>query len=245
MKKQALFVLALILCANLYSQEQTKTFELSVGPTLSIPKTSKLTNSDVNGAPEIKSSINIGAFILPSMNYSFNEKTSLDLGLGFFLDRFSIEDKIGVTTNNVNRNIGQLQIPVNVNFHFGNNRSYSFGLGAFSSLVLFANEKGKAKNNYSEIVIIDPSDPFFSSNSTENYSKNIKEDYNTINFGAFIQLKKSLSFSTNTNGFIVIRINQYFNAIKNKENSSQLNEYIEAKNEKEPSTINFGIGLLL
>lgn len=242
MKQNILLTLLLILFFKSYSQEKNIDFQLSVGTTLSFPKTSKLTDLDIDGGPEIKSSTNIGTFVLPGLNYSLNEKTSIDFGLGFYLDRFSIEDKTGAVTNKGNRNISQLQTPLNVNFHFGKNNVYQLGVGGFSSFLISAKEKGESTIDLSQIDVIDPNDNFFQ-NSNESYNNDLKDYYNSVAFGAFIQLKKEISFSKNTNGFIVIKINQYFNSVKNSD--SDLNSHIDFKNEKEPTSINLGIGIEL
>ena len=230
---------------KIYSQDKKIDFQLSAGTTLSVPKTSELTNTNVDGSPEIKSSINIGAFILPSANYSLNEKSSIDFGIGFYLDRFSIEDKIGPLTNKGNRSISQIQTPINFNFHFSKDKSYQFGVGGFASFLISAKEKGETITNFSQIDIIDPNDSTFNNNSSVSYDNDIKDNYNSVSFGAFIQLKKSISFSSDTKGFILIRINQYLNSIKNNDSNSDLNQYIEFKNEKEPTTINIGIGIII
>jgi hypothetical protein len=244
--KQKFFIIVLIsFIANVFAQNNNIDLQLSLGPTLSIPNTSELTNSDVDGRPQIKSKMNIGLFVLPSIKYSLNEKSSLDFGIGYYLDRFSIEDKLGAVTNEGNRNIHQIQTPINYNFHFGTNKSYEFGIGAFASFVLSAKEKGDVITNNPEINIVDPNDPTFSSNTTVSYSKDIKDNYNTVNFGAFLQIKKYITFSESKNGFILLKINQYFNAIKNNDSESDINQYLEFKNEKEPMTVNIGIGILL
>ena len=230
---------------KIYSQDKKIEFQLSLGPTLSIPKTSELIDTNVDGSPEIKSSINIGAFVLPSLNYSINENSSIDFGIGFYLDRFSIEDKIGAVTNKGNRNISQIQIPINYNFHFSKDKSYQLGIGGFSSFLIAAKEKGDTITDSSQIDIIDPNDPTFSNNSTISYDNDIKDNYNSVSFGAFIQLKKSFSFSSEKKGFILLRINQYFNSIKNNDSNSDLSQYIEFKNEKEPTTVNLGIGIII
>ncbi|AUC80950.1 outer membrane beta-barrel protein [Lacinutrix sp. Bg11-31] len=245
MKQRILLIFMIGFLTKIYSQDKKINFELSVGPTLSVPKTSELTNTNVDGSPEIKSSINIGAFILPSVNYSLNEKSSLDFGIGFYLDRFSIEDKIGAVTNKGNRSISQIQTPINFNFQFSQDKSYQFGIGGFASFLISAKEKGETITDFSQIDIIDPNDPTFNNNSTVNYDNNIKDNYNSVSFGAFIQLKKSISFSSDKKGFILIRINQYFNSIKNNDSDSDLSQYIDFKNEKEPTTVNLGIGIIL
>jgi len=240
MKRTLLLLLALF-SISISAQEKKINFQLTFGPTLSVPKTSKLSDSNISGLPEIKSSINIGAFILPSINYSFNEKTSLELGFGYYLDRFSIENKIGPTINKGNRNIHQLQVPITINFRFANDHSYQFGIGGFTSFLLSAKEIGQTKIDYSKLNPNDPNDPIYVDNNV-NYNYDIKYNYNSVNFGAFIQLKKDISFSTNTQGFILIKINQYFNAIKNHDANSPLNTYYKLKDEKEPTTVNLGIG---
>ena len=246
MKQIILLTLFIVLSIKSYSQEKKINFQLLLGTTLSAPKTSELTNSDIDGAPKIKSDINIGAFILPNINYPLSEKTSLDFGIGFYLDRFSIEDEIGYIINKGNRNISQIQTPINFNFHFGNSNSYQFGIGAFSAFLISAKEKGEKKikttsfNTNNE----DPTlDPLVNQNDTESYDKNLKSKYNSVGFGGFIQLKKDISFSENTKGFLLLKINQYFNSIKNTDSNS--NDYITYKNEKEPTTVNLGIGINL
>ena len=241
MKKIVLILFALF-SVSIFAQEKNIKYQLSFGPTLSVPNTSKLSDSNIDGFPEIKSSINIGAFILPSINYSFNEKTSLDFGFGFYLDRFSIENKIGPSVNKGNRNISQLQVPININFRFGKDDSCQFGIGGFTSFLISAKEKGHTKIDYSKINPTDVNDPIYLANN-ESYNNNIKENYNSVSFGAFIQLKKEISFSTNTPGFILVKINQYFNAIKNNDSNSALNNYFNFNNEKEPTTVNLGIGI--
>ncbi len=229
---------------KIYSQDKKVEFQLSLGPTLSVPKTSELTDTNVDGSPEIKSSINIGAFVLASWNYSINEKSSIDFGVGFYLDRFSIEDKIGAVTNRGNRNISQIQLPINYNFHFSQDKSYQFGIGGFTSFLVAAKQNGDTTAALSQIDIIDLNDPIFS-NTSISYDNDLKENYNSVSFGAYIQLKKFFSFSSNKKGFILLRINQYFNSIKNNDSDSDLSQFIEFKNEKEPTTVNLGIGIII
>ena len=228
---------------KIYSQNKNIEFQLSLGPTFSIPKTSELTTSNSEGSPEIKSSINIGVYILPSVNYSLSEKSSIDFGVGFFLDRFSIEDKIGPVTNKGNRSVTQIQTPINYNFHFSQDKSYQLGIGAFASFILSAKEKGDAI--ITDFILYDPneSDPLAGTSSVS-YDNDIKDNYNTVNFRAFIQLKKNISFTSDKKGFILLKINQYFNSIKNNEFESS-NPYIDYNNEKEPTTVNLGIGITL
>ncbi|WP_179005666.1 outer membrane beta-barrel protein [Winogradskyella forsetii] len=245
MKQKILFILLTSLFTQLYSQVNTIDFQLSLGPTLSVPKTSELTNSNVSGSPEIKSSINIGVFILPSINYFISEKSSIDFGVGYYLDRFSIEDKIGYVTHKGNRNIHQIQTPINFNFHFGNDKSYQFGIGAFAIFTVAAKEKGDSNVDSSRIDFIDPSDPLVYNNISIGYEKDIKDNYNSVSFGTYLQLKKSISFSASKKGFILLKINQYINAIKNNDTDSDLSQYVEFKNEKEPMTVNLGVGLIL
>jgi len=245
MKQRVLLLLLIAFISKSYTQDKKTNFYISLGPTFSIPKTSELTDTNIDGRPVIKSSINIGAYILPSLNYSFNEKTSLDFGLGFYLDRFAVEDRIGAVTNNVNRNISQIQVPININFYFGSDNSYQFGIGGFTSILLSAKEKGETITDFSQINISDPNDPTFQSNSSVGYKKNIKKNYNSVNFGAFIQLKKYFSLSATKKGFVIVKINQYLNAIKSNDPNSDIANYVNFKDEKEPTTINLGFGIEL
>jgi hypothetical protein len=245
MKQRILLIFMIGFLTKIHSQDKKIDFQLSLGPTLSIPKTSELTTTNFNGSPEIKSSINVGAYILPSVNYSLSEKTSLDFGLGFYLDRFSIEEKIAAVVNKGNRSINQIQTPISFNLHFSHDKSYQFGMGGFVNFILSAKEKGETTFNYSQIYVINPNDPAFNNNSTVSYNKDIKDNYNSVSFGAFIQLKKSISFSSDKKGFILLRINQYLNSIKNNDTNSDLIPYIKIRNEKEPTTVNLGIGIEL
>ncbi len=229
---------------EIYSQNKKLEFQLSFGTTLSVPKKSKLTNTNLEGSPEIKSSMNIGAYILPTLNYTLSEKTSLDLGLGFYLDRFSIKDVIGLSKSTGNRNISQIQTPINFNYHFGKRKSYQLGIGGFVNFILSAKEKGNNVIEFSEFLN-DSSDTVFNNNSTVNYNNDIKDNYNSTSFGGFIQLKKVISFSENKKGFILLKVNQHFNAIKNDKSNFDLIEGFEAYSEKEPTVINLGIGIIL
>ncbi|WP_026755276.1 outer membrane beta-barrel protein [Sediminibacter sp. Hel_I_10] len=245
MKQSILLIFLIGYFTTAYSQDQKIQFQFALGPTLSIPKTSASTNTNVDGSPEIKSSINMGAFILPSVNYSLSESSSLDFGIGFFIDRFSIEDTMGAVTNKGNRNISQIQTPINFNVHFSQDKSYQLGIGAFASFLVSAKEKGDTIIDVSNIDLIDPNDPNFSNGATVIYDNDIKDNYNSVSFGAFLQLKKSISFSSDKKGFILVRVNQYFNAIKNNDSNADISQYIDFKNEKEPTTVNLGIGILL
>ncbi|WP_158845892.1 outer membrane beta-barrel protein [Algibacter sp. L1A34] len=248
MKQIIVLTFFITLFIKSYSQEKKVNFQLLAGTTLSVPKTSDLTNSNITGAPKIRSYINIGAFILPNLNYALNEKTSLDFGLGFYLDRFSIEDEIGYVISKGNRNISQIQTPINFNFHFGNSNSYQFGIGAFTAFLISAKEKGETRIESSAFYYNDENpalDPLVDRNAAVNYDKDLKSKYNSVGIGAFIQLKKNISFSENTKGFLLLKINQYFNSIKNADSNSNLNEYVDSNNEKEPTTVNFGVGINL
>lgn len=245
MKQRILLIFIIGFLTNMYSQDKKIDFQLSLGPTVSIPKTSELTNSNLAGSPEIKSSVNIGVYILPSIHYLLNEKTSLDFGLGYYLDRFSIEDKIGAVTNKGNRNINQIQTPINFNFHFSQDKSYQIGIGGFANFLLSAKENGDTVTDLSQLNIVNPNDPIYTNNAAVSYDKDIKDNYNFVSFGGFIQIKKSISFSSDTKGFVLLRINQYFNSIKNNDANAAMNQYFSDKSEKEPTTINLGIGIKL
>lgn len=245
MKQRVLLIFMIGFLTKIYSQDKKIEFQLSLGPTFSIPKTSELTNTNVDGSPEIKSLINIGAYFLPSVNYLLNEKLSLDFGIGFYLDRFSIEDKIGIVTNKGNRSISQIQTPINFNFHFSQDNSYQLGIGGFASFLIAAKENGDTITDFSQTNTNISNDPIYNSNTTVSYENDIDDNYNSVSIGAFIQLKKNISFSSDKKGFILLRINQYFNSIENDNSDSDLNQFIEFKSEKEPTTINLGIGIIL
>ncbi|WP_044403501.1 hypothetical protein [Lacinutrix sp. Hel_I_90] len=247
MKQTILLTLTLFFFTNTYSQEENINFQLSFGPTFSVPKTSKLTDSNIYGNPQIKSSLNIGAFILPSLHYSMNGNTSLDFGLGFYLDRFSIEEKNANVTLEGNRNVSQIQTPINLNFHLGKNNSYLLGIGGFASFLLSAQEKGESRIDSSGFLtdVENPTNnPSINNSISQNYDYDIKNRYNSVSFGAFLQLKKSVSFSDKTKGFLLLKVNQYLNALKNNDSESTIGS-ISFKNEKESTTINLGIGIEL
>ncbi len=243
MKKRILLIIFLVFLSKTYSQNSKITFQLSAGTTLSLPKTSNLIeDTHIDGAPIIKSSINIGGYILPSINYMLNNKSSLDFGIGFYLDRFSIEEKIGFTTKDGTRNISQIQTPFNYNFHFGKEKAYKFGVGGFVNFILNANEKGIGTINTSLGNIVSPDD-YITTNQTINYNESISHIFNTVSFGAFIQLKKTISFSSNKKGFILLKINQHINTVKSIKPSNY--DAFNSKNENNPTTINLGVGINL
>ncbi|MEQ6118000.1 outer membrane beta-barrel protein [Reichenbachiella sp. MALMAid0571] len=245
MRTIILLMLMVLISTVTFSQRQKINFNLSIGPTISIPKTSKLIiNSNVDGAPEIISSINVGGFILPNLQYNLGERTSFELGLGFYLDRSNIEDRIGVVTNKGKRIISQIQIPFNFNYHFGNDNSYSIGIGAFTSLIVSAKEKGETLSRFSTISINSPDDPIISNDLVAEYNIEQKS-YNSTNFGAFIQLRRNIAFTDSTNGFILLKINQYLNAIKGNDSEVQIGNNLVYNDEKEPTMLNIGIGLIL
>ncbi|AUP78790.1 porin family protein [Flavivirga eckloniae] len=245
MKQKVLLILTICFLTKTYSQNKNSNFQLSLGSTLSVPKTSKLVNTNIEGNPEIKSSINLGFYILPSINYPLSKKTSLDFGLGFYLDRFSIEEINGYVTNKVNRNVSQIQIPININLHFGNNNTYQFGAGGFANFLVSAKEKGESQiKQISTIGFISDNDKT-NTNLTQNYNNDIEDRYNTFSFGTFIQLKKTISFSSNKKGFILLRINQYFNSIKSYNLVTDAYQFTDIKAEKEPTTVNIGVGIAL
>lgn len=243
MKKIILLIFIISFFSKIYSQDKKIEFQLSLGPTLSIPKTSRLINTSIGGGyAEIKSSTNIGAYILPSLNYLITENSSIDFGVGFYLDRFSIKGTISPSRNKGTRNISQIQIPINYNFHFGNNNSYQFGIGGFANFLISAKEKGDIKTK----LYNPPNDPMYDGNVTVSYDDDIKDSYNSISFGAFIQLKKSFSFSSEKKGFVLLRVNQHINSINKVSNDDpELSQYIEFKNGKEPTTVNLGIGIII
>lgn len=229
MKEKAFFILLLFI-TNSYSQEKKNNFQLSLGSTIVMPK--KYESTEIE--PEIKSNINLGVYILPSVNHSFNKKISLDFGLGLNLDRILIEFKSYPYLYKGARNISQIQTPINVNFHFGKKNSYLFGIGGFSSYILSAKIKGKRTIN---------------SNTNDggyNYNYSVKNYYNPFNFGAYVQLKKNISFCNKTNGFLLLKINQFFSSKNdNGYNNPLVIESIISDDEKEPTTINLGIGIEL
>lgn len=246
MKQIGFLLFLLVFTCNSYSQNNNVTFQISTGATLSIPKTSKLASDDITGVPEIKTSIAVGAYILPSINFTLKERVTLDLGLGYYLDRFAIRDETGNVVTSINRNINQIQTPISINFSFGNDNSYKFGLGGFSSFLLSANAKGEQTlsvdnfSNFDNPIL----DPLVEDNRSIEYNENIEDIYNSISLGAFIELRKNISFSSKTNGFLVLKINQYFNSIKNIDENDFTIDY-GLQNEKEPTTVNLGVGIIL
>ena len=231
----------LLLAQKSFSQSKVK-FHLSIGPTISVPKTSKLADTNLKGAPLLKSSVNIGGYLLPEVRYQLTEKASVESGIGLYVDRFAIDYSEGITTLKNNRTVSQLQIPVSLNHHFGNNNSFSIGGGALTALLISAVEKGTAVANYSTLALEDIDLP--QSKVQSEYSESIKDRYNLISFGAFVQVRKEVVLSRSFNGYIILRANQYINSIKNTASTESTNT-IKSKNEKESTTINVGFGIIL
>ena len=232
------------LAVNLsFAQDQKLQFELSVGPSLSVPKTSRLSRGNrINGEPTLKSSTNVGAFVLTGFNYRLDKKWSVNLGLGYHLDRSTITYTSGTFRSKGNRNLSYAQVPINFNYHFKNDRSYQLGIGGFAGLLLFAREKGTADVSYTNDNFNSPTDdPDFTRDESMEYDTDVSEKFNTVSFGAFFQLKKTLTFFNKTEGFLLVRINQYLNSIKGVD--GDLSQYVN--DEKEPTTINLGIGVRL
>lgn len=229
-----ILLLVTFLC---YGQNNNDGVKISFGPTISIPKTSKLTNTDIDGSPEIRSEINIGLYILPSLEFPLNQILSLETGIGFQLDRFSIEDEIGFEKSEGTRNLGHLQLPITLNSRLGKGNSYSFGIGGFLNYLLFANEKGETTTG-----IIDVNDPS-SQITTVSFDNDISDGFNSLSFGATASLKTYFQLSSNSTGYIMLRFNQHINTIKNVE-SNNFGSF-ESKNEKEPSTLMLGFGFFL
>lgn len=228
-----------------YSQTAKVQFQLSGGPTLSVPKTTDLVENGGPGAPETKTKINVGGFMLSSLEYAFNEKSSIEGGVGVYLDRYVIEHRVGAAVSDGNRNITQIQIPINYNFHLGQDKLWSLGLGGFINFVLSAREKGETFVDNSQININDPNDPVIVGNELGSFSNNIKDNFNTISFGGFIKLRKDFKLSDSLDSFMFIKINQYINSIKANELSFDIGPSLKVNDEREPTTINLGFGVIL
>lgn len=237
MKINTLCIVFFISTLSAFSQNNKIKFELGLGTTLPIPKTSKLTKENLDGAPVVKTSLNIGAYILPSINYNINGKSSVDFGIGFYLDRFSLNEEIAATKEEGNRSVYQIQLPANYNFHLGKDRSYLLGVGAFTNIPLSVNEQGDYSINLNK----------FSPNidikmkPIGKYDREVKERYNPFSLGAFVQLKKKINLTSNLKGFLLLKINQYINSIKSVEKHP--NDVYTNYKEKEPTTVNLGFGV--
>jgi hypothetical protein len=241
MKSNFLIIIFLFFYLNSVSQEKKINFDISFGTSLSIPKTSNLSNSNGEGSPTLKSSTAIGFYVLPNLNYLLNEKKSIDFGIGFSMDCYAVENSIGPITDKGKRTIHQIQVPISYNYKFGKNNSYQVGMGGFANTILLANEKG-----VSESMSIPGGglndDPTFDEIIYTNYKYDLKDYYNRISFGTFVQLKKLISLSENKNGFISIKFNQHLNLIKDTSEKSSLSSY-ETQNEKQPTLIYIGFGV--
>ncbi|GEM_PF-4670830 len=241
MKSNILIPILLLFYINSNSQEKKISFDISFGSSLSIPKTSKLSNSDAEGNPILKSSTAFGFYILPNLKYLLNEKKSFDFGLGFSMDCYSVENSIGPITEKGKRTLNQIQIPLSYNYKFGKNNSFQVGIGSFANAILTAKEKGETKAGNSQTIHNNPDDdPFAGLNKS--YEYDLKEHYNNLSFGTFVQLKKQISLSENKNGFVSIKVNQYLNLINDSSEKSSLSSY-ETKNEKQPTLLYIGFGI--
>lgn len=246
MKETALLIL-LLFVTNSYSQDKKNNFQFSIGTTSLIPKKHETFSSNNSENFTFKSKISLGFYLLPSINHSFNKKTSIDFGLGFFIDRAEIDYKYYYFYKN-SRNLSQIQTPININYHFGKNNSYLLGIGGFSSYLVSATIKGNRINNLPSNSRVPATNP---DNSSYNYNYDIRDNYNLFHFGSYIQLKKKVSFSNKTRGFLLLKFNQYFGTKKDNYLNDQLrNENLTIDNlisndEKEPMSINLGIGIEL
>ncbi len=237
MKLRIIQILLIFSTCNAFSQSKKIEFNLSLGPTFSLPKTTNLIDTNITTPPTTKTTTTIGAYILPSINYSLNHKFSIDFGLGYYLDRFSVVTNIGDTTNKANRNMSQIQTPLNVNFHFGKRNAYQLGVGAFSNFIIAVKEKGTTTTTPVNGILNNSDTPIFTNNATTKTTNNSLENYNRFSVGTFIQLKRNFNITSHKQAFVLLKINQYINTAKKP--SARFNK------EQNATTINIGFGITL
>ncbi len=224
----------LILSSSILAQDKKVNFEFSIGPTISLPKTQE-NSANFNTSTDTKT--NIGFFGQAGIRLFLNEKTSMNTGIGYYLDRFSVEfSNPDSPVKNWRRNIHQFQIPIGFDYHFGINKSFSVGLGGFVNFTLSANEKG-------EIDFPSNEDRNFLTNA--DFDNEIKDRYNTINFGAFLILRKEFQLTQNLDGFVLLKVNQYINSIQSIDIRDMSGTSIGNQQPKDPTVVNIGFGIQL
>lgn len=231
-----LFIAVLAYCMA----QDRLSYGFSVGPTLSLPKTSVLTDLDLVGAPVIEFSTNPGLFLQSNIEYNLSNRYHVQTGFGFVNDRFSIKDKEGLIVNEGTRVVNHIQIPVSLIINLGNS-AYSIGVGSSLNVLLSAKEEGTIFVNDSLLIPLDPNDPvLIGEEFAVKYDRNLSDSYNSLNLGGFIQINGSYDLSQTIKGIAFIRLYQYFNAIENERRNSFT---FNLESEKEPTILNFGFGI--
>jgi len=242
MRTLIIFITLLLASFKIYSQEKKVNFIIEGGTTISLPKTSDLIDSYEGNSYIIKTTPNVGIYVTPSINLNVSEKIFINTGLGYTLNRFKIQNTIGYLNESGTRNIHQIQTPLSLGFKLKNN--FSIVTGGTLNYIISAkvNSSSDIDNN---IPIYDPAEAEFVNNysSEDNYS--ILDEYNRFNFGIFTKIKKEFNLNQSKKGFISIRVHQFLNATKSRETPDIPSNIVTFNNEKEPTIINLGFGIIL
>lgn len=239
MIKKTFLLVGFCLVFNLVFSQKKLNFEFSAGPTISL-----FQSSEHYLFSAVKSTPNIGLFLQSNINYSASKLVSLDFGIGYSLNRFSIKEENSVRQDLV-RKTSDIYFPLAINFNLGAQKSLALGVGVTTNFLLSAQEQFTLDHSNFNAIEASNEDTLFRNNSTEELENNIDNLYSNIYFGLYLQAKKTFNLSSALKGFALLKVTQNLNRFGEIEFRSDPQDSGSVTKEIEAAVVQLGFGILL
>lgn len=237
MRKTVLIASFLMLFTNAFSQKKL-TVEFSGGPTIST-----FQGSSERSFSSSESKPAIGFFLQSNLNYRANDLISLDFGLGYDLNRFSIDEENSARVD-LFRKTSDLVLPLGINFHLGEKKRFSLGSGIAVNILLSAKELFKL--DLSRLNVFSSNDDeLFQNNSNDIEELDVEEEYTDVSFEIFLKAKQRITLNSKLDGFISLQLSQNLNRFEEIAFTSRNGDQTSVTRQTEAPIINIGFGIQL
>ena len=240
MKNILILFLFFLIVSSVKGQENKKwDFQLNLGTTITVPfKKYSENNYEYNGkiisTEKINYSSGFGYFAEFITSYDLNSKISFLTGVNYSNTSFKINSELDIQYSKGTITSSNFHFPLFVKYKIIEKIPISISFGPYLRILTSANEKGTIYLDTTKIIVVDPNDPLLQPEN--DYSNNIKNNYEKYDYGISLQLDYELPISEKIKAVILTRFNY---GLKNVINNQSSNFNIP----KEWYNYNFNIGI--
>jgi hypothetical protein len=202
-------ILAVLATISAFGQNFKKIeYQFDLGSTITIPfkKTIELW-PEFKGHPKTDYNFDLGYFLEFLISYNFNQKVAIISGLNFNYNNLKIDDNVGFVESKGDLTISYLHLPVLVNYQLFNHIPLTLSTGPYLGLLLAANEKGTSYIDTTGFVYLETNPEFQPVNSIQNYSREVKNNYTSFDFGLTLQGNYKIKLNQRLEGMVFARLN--------------------------------------
>lgn len=204
-------LLGIIVSASAIGQVNKKWhFQLDFGTTLTVPfmkteENSSGHNGQTIDVEKINYSSEFGYFAEIMASHNLNPELSLLMGGSYSNKTFEITSEAGLLSSKGTITTSHIRIPLQLRYNLMKKIPVAISFGPYLSVLTGANEKGTLYLDTANMTLSDPNDPLLLPET--NYSDDIKENFEALDYGLTIQLDYEILVSKKITGMILTRFN--------------------------------------